>query len=186
MKRIILATVLTLLTAVTPRLARAEMLIEPLVGYTFGQGLNFEGGDDFSSGDGLSYGGRIGYQKMGFQVGLDYLRNNIDMTSSKFDENLTSDQWAIFAGFKLPVLFRLYAGYIFSAEADAEINNRNLELEDGTGAKFGLGCTILPFLDINLEYRKGSYDKSRLGGVSSNKNVDFEAMMIGISLPFTI
>lgn len=186
MKRILFALFLTSICFFQTQKARAELLIEPLVGWSFAEGLDIEDSGDFKSGDGPSIGGRIGYQKLGFQLGLDYLHSSIDMSSNQFDEDVKSNQWAGFVGFKFPILFRVYAGYIFSADGDSELNGRTLELKDGTGGKFGLGFTILPFLDINLEYRKGAYDKFELGSVSSSKDVDFEALMLGVSLPFTI
>lgn len=163
--------------------ARAELLIEPLVGWTFSQEVDLQ--KTYQSGDGLSYGGRLGYQTGGAQIGLDYLKTDIDMGSSDWDKKLKTDEWAAFIGYRFPVLFRIYAGYIFSAEADSNIEGNTLTLENGTGAKVGVGTTILPFLDINLEYRKGSYSDAKVGNLKI-KDQDFEAMMLSVSFPITL
>lgn len=165
---------------------KAGVLIEPVLGYSF---KTFEAdGPDTSEekGSGVSFGGRLGYQNLGFQLGLDYLRSNISMDDNDFKEDLITSEWGAFVGFEFPVLLRVYAGYIFSANAETEFaGGEKVKLQDGTGMKFGLGFTGLPFVDINFEYRKGTYTKLKAGD-SANVDTDFNAFMIGVSLPFVI
>lgn len=165
--------------------AQAEFLIEPLVGWSVSQSLDFSSDKNYASGNGLSYGGRLGFQKLGFQVGLDYLKSDIEMGSDDFTKKVDSTEWAGFVGYKFPFLFRLYAGYIFDAKAESELRRNNLKLEDGTGGKIGLDFTILPFLDLILEYRRGTYDTVKLSG-SRSADADFEALMLAVSFPITI
>lgn len=166
--------------------AKAGVLIEPVLGYSF---KSFEVDDpDFSEekGSGASYGGRLGYQNFGFQLGLDYLRSSISMNDNDFKKDLTTSEWAAFAGFEFPILLRVYAGYIFSANAETEVvGGEKLKLQDGTGMKLGVGFTGLPFVDINFEYRKGTYTKIKMGG-SADIDTDFNAFMVGVSLPFVL
>lgn len=174
--------------------AKADLLIEPLVGYNLGVKTDFKknssvgwDGQEYSGGMGPAYGGRLGYQKLGFQVGLDYLHSSIDMDHKDLKENVDMDEWAAFVGFEFPILFRVYAGYIFSAEGDTEgTGNTKIDLKSGSGLKAGLGFTLLPFLDINFEYRRGSFDEWKLGNQKIDSKVDYNAFMIGLSLPFTI
>lgn len=186
MKRI-LPVVLVALTAIGfTQTAQAELLIEPVLGWSANQHYNLSRGENYTSGNGVSYGGRLGFQKAGFQVGADFLQSSIDMSSHDFNNNVDSTEWAGFVGFEFPVLFRVYAGYIFSAEADSDLNRTTVKFEDGTGGKIGLGFTLLPFVDLNLEYRRGTYDKTKIGGFDSNQDTDFEALMFSVSLPVTI
>lgn len=169
-----------------PLSTQAGLLVEPVLGYSLGQQLDFSGGKNYDGGRGISYGGRLGYQTGPFQIGADYLQSSIDMDSSDFDENADITEWAAFVGMEFPILLRAYAGYIFSAEGETEINNLNVDLEDGTGFKLGLGLTPLPFLDVNLEYRNGTFDEFKAGGLKVKKEVDYQAYMLSISLPFDL
>lgn len=180
--------------------AKAELLLEPVVGYSMGIKGEFKEGDisgggttaseKFSGGSGPSYGGRIGYQKLGFQVGLDYLHSSINPSDKEFKSNLDMNEWAAFVGFEFPILFRVYGAYIFSADAEGKYDTgtrfEKLTLKDGSGVKAGLGFTLLPFLDINLEYRRGTFGEWKAGARKVEGDVNYDVYMIGLSLPFTI
>lgn len=178
--------------------AHAALLIEPVVGYSMGlkgkvheatEGAATLSENDFSGGTGPSYGGRLGYQKLGFQVGLDYLKSSIDPSDKKFKGSLDVNEWAAFVGFEFPILFRVYGGYIFSSDATGEYDDggkTDIDLKSGTGFKAGVGFTLLPFLDINFEYRKGTFTELKAAGIKFDTDVDYNVYMIGLSLPFTI
>lgn len=176
--------------------SHAAILLEPVVGYNVSGKLEAnETADvskDSSSGGGVAYGGRLGYQNMGFQIGLDYLKSNQALDDKNIKSDFESSEWAAFIGFRFPILLRVYAGYIFSAngsmKVDADLGagtqRYDYDHENGTGAKFGLGWTLFPFLDLNLEYRKITYDEGKLSNdvkLDTTNNV----FMLGVSLPFT-
>lgn len=168
--------------------ASAGLLIEPVVGYNLG---SFEGKNiDKENFTGPSYGGRLGYQNFGLQLGLDYLHSSLSVDDNSYKSDLTTSEWAGFVGFEFPILLRVYAGYIFSGTGETKFNNgtstEKLELKNGTGMKLGVGFTALPFLDINFEYRKGSFDEYKYGGTKVDEKSDYSAYMIGVSLPFVI
>src|SRR5690606_12288700 len=117
-------------------------------------GENILSGDSYSGGNGGAYGGRLGYQNLGFQLAIDYLNSTIDMGDDDIKSDLKTSEWAAFVGFEFPILFRVYAGYIFSANGETEDANGELDLNKGSGTKVGVGFTGLPFIDINFEYRK--------------------------------
>lgn len=159
--------------------AHADLLIEPLVGYSYGNLVN----DTSTDGDrvnGNSYGGRLGYSNLGLQLGLDYLNSNLNVEDDSDD--LKSSEWAGFVGFKFPILFRVYAGYIFSAAGDLG----NLDFDKGAGPKFGVGFTGLPFINLNLEYRKVTFDETKVGSLELSGDYGYDAYMLSVSLPFTI
>ncbi len=190
MKKIAQLALLIALVLGAFQTAQAALLLEPLVGFSASSKLDFKTGSDYSGGMGLSYGGRVGYQNLGFQLGLDYLNSSIDMDDSDFKSNLKTTEWAGFVGFRFPILVKVYAGYIFSANGDSKKKvlgvTQNLDLSNGTGYKLGIGYTLFPFVDINLEYRKGAYGEYKLGGVKTKEDTDFSSYLLSVSLPFTI
>lgn len=165
--------------------AKASLLIEPVVGFNAASKLDIKDGSSYSGGLGLGYGGRIGYQNLGFQLGLDYLKSSIDMDDRDFKKNVDATEWAAFVGFEFPILVKVYAAYIFSAEGDSKGENGKIKFQDGTGVKLGVGFTLLPFLDINLDYRRGTFDKTKYDGGNLGET-DFSAYMLSLSLPFTL
>ena len=170
----------------------AGLLIEPVVGYSM---TKFEIDNETSEeekANGTSVGGRLGYQNFGFQLGLDYLRSNLAVDNSDYKEDFVSNEFAGFVGFEFPILLRVYAGYIFAATGETEadyglgLGKTKVEVSGGSGMKVGLGFTVLPFLDLNVEYRRGTYTKLKIEDTKSDVDTDFNAIMFGISLPLVL
>lgn len=169
----------------------AGLLIEPLVGFSYGK-LNSETSGfgstetDTAGLKGASYGGRLGYQNFGLQLGLDYLSSNMKYGAD--DNKLKTSEFGGFIGYELPVLFRVYAGYVFSGTGTLtdDTNNLSVDLKSGSGPKVGIGFTLLPFLDINVEYRSISY--AIIEDISPGVDIqpDYNAVMVGFSLPFVL
>ncbi len=172
--------------------AEAGLLLEPVVGYSMSKFEIDQPGSSQEKANGPSLGGRIGYQNLGFQLGLDYLRSNLSVDENDFKEDLVTNEFAGFVGFEFPILLRVYAGYIFMASGESDIDlgagagKQSFELNDGKGLKLGVGFTVLPFLDINVEYRKGTYSELKIGSAKTDVDTDFSAVMVGVSLPFVI
>ncbi len=165
--------------------SHAGLLIEPLVGFSYGK-LNSEltgSSTDTSGIKGASYGGRLGYQNFGLQLGLDYLSSN--MTYGADDNKFKTSEFGGFIGYEFPVLLRVYAGFVFSGTGEDVSDSTTTDIKGGTGPKIGVGLTLLPFLDFNVEYRSITYKEEDLGsGVNLNK--DYNAVMVGFSLPFVL
>lgn len=153
----------------------AGLLVEPVLGYNFLKRADFDNADTYKSGGGEGYGGRVGFQGAGLQIGLDYLKSNVDASDSDFDQNVEMEESGVFAGFEFPAFIRAYATYIFSATGETKVRNQNVILNDGTGGKLGLGFTLLPIIDINLDYRQVSF-----------RHADVELYMLSISAPFNL
>lgn len=167
----------------------AGLLIEPVAGYSFTKfEIDTQNSEDKANGS--SIGGRLGYQNFGFQIGLDYLRSNLSIDDNKYKTDFVANEFAGFVGFEFPILLRVYAGYIFAAtgetEADFGAGKQKIEVSNGSGMKVGVGFTALPFLDINVEYRKGTYTELKTGNTKFDTNTDFNALMVGVSLPFVL
>lgn len=156
-------------------LSMAGLLIEPVVGYNFINKVDVDGPKDYKSGAGLGYGGRVGYKPGAFEFGLDYLHSDLDMGSGDFDSNISMNEYGAFVGFEFPILVRVYGTYIFSADANTEVANQDVTFNSGTGWKLGVGFTLLPFIDINADYRQIKFDDE-----------DVDAYMLSLSLPFNL
>lgn len=175
---------LSLVLLLSTASAQAGVLVEPIIGLNFNHKLEGNG-EDFK-GLGGAWGGRLGYQNYGFQLGLDYLSSSTDMDEKELKNNFKSQDWAAFIGFEFPILVRVYAGYIFSSNGEVGLKSGGkAKLEGGSGTKIGIGFTGLPFVDINVEYRRGTYDDVKLGG-TKGKDMDFSATMISLSLPLNL
>jgi opacity protein-like surface antigen len=174
------------------RPAQAGLLLEPVAGYSLSKFETDTAGSGEEKANGTSLGGRVGYQNLGFQLGLDYLRSNLSVDDNDYKEDYVTNEFAAFVGFEFPILLRVYAGYIFAATGETQkdfggvIGKQDIEVSDGTGLKLGVGFTVLPFLDINVEYRKGSFGEIKIGSTKDDVDTDFSAVMVGVSLPFVI
>ncbi|MFP5385007.1 MAG: hypothetical protein ACLGHN_02950 [Bacteriovoracia bacterium] len=171
---------------------KAGVLIEPVVGYNFSQFEIDNVGFSEENANGVAVGGRLGYQQLGFQLGLDYLRSSLNVSDNDYKEDLVVSEFGGFVGFEFPILLRVYAGYIFSATGETEADfgagagKQELEFKDGRGAKFGVGFTGLPFIDINFEYRKGTFSEYKLGTTKVDEETSYNSFMVGLSLPFVL
>ena len=184
-------TIIALFIALVISPAQAALLVEPLIGYSFNVKSSSPETDDLtksetSGGSGVGYGGRLGYQNFGFQVGLDYLASSLDMNDKDFDKNFDTSEWAGFVGFKFPVLLRVYAGYIFSATGETKDDTSGkVSYAGGSGPKFGVGFTGIPFLAVNLEYRNLTFDEIKFAGTKYKVDTDVSALFLNLSLPLT-
>jgi hypothetical protein len=161
--------------------SEAGLLIEPLVGFSTG---NIDDGTDDISSKGLSFGGRLGYQNLGFQLGVDYLNSTLDLEDVPSDYQISD--WAAFIGYKFPIMLRVYAGYILNSVATTEYQNVETKFEKGNGTKIGIGFTGLPFVNINLEMRQGNWDEVTSGNLSVEQEIKYKIFMLGVSVPFTL
>lgn len=168
--------------------SNAALLLEPVVGYSVGKAVTqFTDDDEEKDGiRGVSYGGRLGFQKLGFQIGVDYLGSTMDYDG----EDLKTTEWGGFVGFEFPVLLRVYGGYIFSGSGTMKKDQTNVDdeinLNGGVGPKLGIGFTLLPFLDLNIEYRSVKYATEKDVKLTDDMDAKYETIMFGVSLPFTL
>ncbi len=170
--------------------SQAALLIEPVVGYSFGKGTldmtvpaaPATNTSATRSSNGSSYGGRLGYQNFGFQLGLDYLASSMKVSGDSFK----TSEFGGFVGYEFPILFRVYAGYVFSGTGTLATSTQDYNFKNGTGPKVGLGFTLLPLLDLNIEYRSIAYKEMDISNGLATLKMDYNAVMVGLSLPFTL
>ena len=190
---------LMMLLLCTAQYSHAGLLLEPVLGYSSGEILdNDEMAKDSLSG--LSYGGRIGYQHSQYQIGFDYLRSSYQVDEM---DDFSSQEAGIFVAYISPENHvRAYLGYMiysaikFSASANVEVDGNNVYVDfdakttKGSGFKVGVGYTGLPYVNINLEYRRSTFSEYEIEalGQSLSTSADWElgVGMISVSAPFEL
>jgi hypothetical protein len=180
MKKIILALTLVFTFSV----AQAGILIEPYMGYGItalesdngGGGLPVEWGVK-----GQSLGVRAGVSYLGFFGALDYEMGSRDFTVDAgsasvtvSEKDLTNVGLAI--GYDVPIIpIRVFGKYIMSATWEEGSSEWK-----GNGLGVGVGLTILPIVDINIEYKKLTFDE----GLGAATEVTGQEIFLSISAPF--
>ena len=187
-------------------LAKADISIEPYIGLAIGgEGetnfgtLNQNGIENNFSG--IQFGSRVGYSTLGFTFGIDFSLGSISVDSSNpstsfyaKSDNLKVNQTGIFVSYQLPILFRMWGTYFINANAsgDDQVNLMEDQLFDaaddfssGSGIALGVGYTGLPFVSLNLEYRKLEYENYKVSDISSYnfKNFSINEIFLSVSLP---
>lgn len=189
MKLISFKTVALALSIVVLPVAKASLLIEPHVGFNVsGSGTN-DGADDSYNGGQL--GLKLGYQTMGFMLGLDYTKSSFELeskdNSGTTKTDMSRNEIGVFAGYDFPVLARVWAGYYFSNTT--KIDNTSDELTGNT-KELGVGFKMLPLVltsvNLNFIYRMVDLDEYNSGGVKSKVDLSYKEFVVGISLPFTL
>ena len=105
---------------------------------------------------GFSGGARVGYSRLGLAFGLDFtLAQMIGSTHS-----LTPLLFGVFASYKLPLFFRVYASLIpgrlgipVSRVYKTMYQGGQPSECDAWGGKLGISYLSVPFLSINFEYQ---------------------------------
>lgn len=168
-----LLTAFAALMIVSGPLAKADLLLEPYMGYYFGK---TDPGDKATKGYGL--GGRVGYSSLGFQVGVDYMLGEwvVEQTGSDFEGSLNN--LGIFAAYEFPILLRVFGTYFFDAEF------KDTAKYEGKAIRLGVGFSPVPLVDVNLEYVTSTYDE--LNGSSLTTDLETKMYGISVSIPFEL
>lgn len=154
--------------------AQASIYVEPYLGYFIGK---MDRGTTKYDVHGFNYGGRLGYSALGLAGGLEYQTGMLKDNATP-NNDITPTDIGLFVSYKLPMLLRVYAGYFFSSEAKVGTNNTY----KGSGMKFGIGFTTLPFVILNLDYMTNTYDKDSNGAVSPK--IESTGFLFNVSIPF--
>lgn len=162
--------------------ASAGFLVEPYLGYRVGDLESTPNGSIAYDTSGHSIGARLGGTFTMFMAGIDYSMGSLSADQTKggsTDVDLDTTQLGIFAGIELPVLLRAWATYYVSANFE---NSSNSNEWKGDGIGLGVGFTGLPFVSLNLEYKKMSYDEAPTG----RSGYDGSEIQFGVSLPLNL
>lgn len=154
--------------------ANADLLVEPYLGYE--KGSFKDSLDDNTSFTNL--GLRLAYKApVMFWVGLDATMSMSGSIDGLGDPDAKRTTYYGVAGIDLPILLRGWIGYAISSEIKME--SPVSDTVKGKGMKVGLGTTFLPFVSLNLEYLKDTFDEG--AGLTEDEN--HESYMLSVSLP---
>ena len=154
--------------------ARASFLVEPYLGMHFNSDIDRGADDDLS---GIGMGARLGWQNLGLQLGVNYKTASFELDNANTDASY--NHMGVFAGYEFPILVKVWAEYIISSEFDID---GGATYDEASGTTIGFGYTGLPFVSINFETTKISYDRVN----SSNADMDLNTYMLSVSLPITL
>lgn len=178
MIRLISIALVTLLGGAS---AHAGLLLEPYAGY-YSSTLKQTGAKDIKA-TGLGYGARVGFEKMGFMAGIDYMTGAMtdDMTPK---DDVTPTDIGLFVGYDFPILLRIWGEYDFTHEAKLKSSSVSGTEKGGSAIKVGAGFSVLPLLSINLEYQTGTYTK--WNSTSLTNDVTSNTIGLSVSVPFNL
>ena len=169
MKKILLTFAL-LLSAITFSTPAKALMIDPFFSYEFGEGS----AEKFS---GPQFGARLAWDMLGFWAGAEYATGSLKGADS--DTTSTVTDLGLSVGYKFPILVRAYGTYILNAKSETS----GAELT-GTGTKIGFGYTGLPFISLNYEIISRSYSKLNGNDLTSNVNMNSNAISVSYTLSF--
>lgn len=177
--------------------AHAGLLVEPYLGYMFGD-LKYKGvGTSTEYTDtlgGVSYGLRLGYKFMLPWVAVDYTgyggrgKNG----SGNTDYDYSGSALGGVVGIDLPVMFRFWGGYGFQNNMTKKGTNGGADTKfTGSYTKIGLGFKGFPLVSINAEYIMNKFNKVDVGtGVVNVDSIystfDSNLLMLSVSMPFNL
>lgn len=128
----------------------ARIVIEPQVGYSWGElDLNTSGSSTMDL-KGLNVGAKLYYDMPAWFLGFDYNYNKLD--SKDISGDITNNEFGAIVGLNFAQFFKIYAGYVFSNSAKAD------DTIDGKGGyKVGLSFLALKNVAFGVEYKKIEY-----------------------------
>ncbi|UXR66140.1 hypothetical protein EZJ49_07740 [Bdellovibrio bacteriovorus] len=154
--------------------SHADVLVEPYLGYEFGKTTDPDG-----KLTGSQLGLRLAYKTpLMLWVGADYtmgVSGEVDPDSTpKEDAKRTTLSGVV--GIDFPILLRAWLGVGFTN--DLKLDSGKLT---GKNMKLGVGFTGLPFVSLNLEYIKDTWDE--FDGNSLTTDAQNESYVLSVSLP---
>ncbi len=159
--------------------AKADILLEPVLGYEFAsytQKITSAGGVATVTpewkGNGPRYGGRLGLSFPFVFLAGEYTQGEVE--GDRSGQLVDPTDLAVLAGVKVPML-RAWVGYIFRSETS---------LIKGSGYKAGIGLGFLPFVSLNAEYISRTFDRYT-GSLApgSTFGADMKSYVFSVSLP---
>ncbi|MES2964230.1 MAG: hypothetical protein V4760_10095 [Bdellovibrionota bacterium] len=175
--------------------AKADILLEPYLGYTYGQAKidPVVGSGSTYDMNNLAVGARFGWQFLVAMVGLDYtmpVSGKFKATSTgATDYDYSGSQLWAYAGARLP-LIRAWAGYSLTSTTELK-DATGTSTITGDGLKVGASFTGFPLIAINAEYIMNNAKKIKSGaaewdipGTSYSKATQ-NFFMLSVSAPLS-
>ena len=179
--------------------AKADLLVEPYLGYGLGQAqMNYSAGGNLKYNiNGVNLGARVAFALPIVYFGLDYQFGTgsgsvkSDSGGSTQSSDFTRSTLYAFVGAHIPLL-RAWLGYgLLNNLSFASTSIAQQTTYSGSALKFGAAFTGLPFFDINLEYVVSTFNKYKVGSSSSSlgsgstfSKASDQTVIISVSMPF--
>ena len=165
--------------------ADAGLLLEPFAGMSFNSSGELDGGEVKITG--TTVGARLGFQKMGFSLGMDGRRNswNLDPDSGAADSDYAFTQLGFFLGYELPMKVRFWGNYVFNVEG-VDVDDSSSKLTEGSGMVFGFGLKLLGWLSFNVEISNLSTTRRKTSSGASDYAADYSGYTISLSIPLDL
>lgn len=170
---------------ILPMMAKASLLLEPWGGVNVSR-FDYAGAKE--NGAGLAYGGKVAYQMAGmFQLGLDLATIRTQLDDKYYSQVFRQYQLSPYVGIRLPILLKFYAGLTAArGRTKIEANGNTILARQGQGILLGAGYTLLPLLDINLEYRQGQYKRVTENLMVIDDSAPYRNILLTLSFPFKL
>ena len=186
--------------------AMAGILVDPYVGYQTGD-FNLEITSENSTYEydfsGIGYGLRLGYNFLGLMAGVEYRLGSIkqkeasvpEASRKNSEDSYDTTQAGAFLGYNFP-LVRFWGSYYWNYEWEISKTNSTTGADKGdtwkgNGFGLGVGFTGIPFISINLEYKKLEIEKAiSASGASTNyptpsvPKPEIDEIFLSVSVPF--
>lgn len=163
--------------------AQAALLVEPFAGMDFNSTVDANGTDGDITG--TTVGARLGFQNMGFMLGLDGRRMSWNFEpDTGADDDYTFTQLGLFVGYDFPMMLRLWGNYVFSLEGDDD--DSDTKLKEGSGLAFGIGYKVVPFVSLNFEISNTKTAKIDNGTVEVDADYKYSSYLLSVSFPISI
>ncbi len=155
-------------------ISRADIMIEPYLGYEMGTTKNTDG-----KLTGTQLGARLGYSTpVMLWVAADYtlgMSGTWDPDSGNSQDVKRSTLYGVI-GVDLPVLLRAWLGVSLMDEVKFESAKYK-----GSATKIGFGFTGFPFISLNFEYLNEKFNER--DGQSYSPNTENNSYVLSVSLP---
>ena len=177
----------TFITVITAT-ANAGILLDPYVGYGFGKTKFSSPASIEFDNTATQFGARIAYTVPIFFIGADYMiltgKSKVTSGPGK-DSDISGNALYLMVGAHIPLL-RGYLGY--GVLGNTVVKDSSSEATyTGSSMKLGVGFTGLPFVALNLEYYRDTYNKykdSVLGDGSCDGTPNTYFLTVSLPLEF--
>lgn len=161
-----------------PYTLQAGIHLEPYLGLQFGNSAN--GAIEGAIGAGTLVGGRIGFGMLGAFAALDISRSAHEVTTKIGNLSVKTDvdmmEKAIAVGYKIPI-FPLKGMLKVIFGHNSKVKNASGDGSDASGMALAAAFTMIPFIDLNLEYKMLKSDEA-------GDNTESNLVLLSVSAPF--
>lgn len=158
---------------------KSQFILEPAISYSMGV-LKQSGVNDIGT-QSVQFEARLGYRISKFDMGLSYAFGSGTAEQSGIKEDYKPIDLSLFGMMRIPLSLKLSIGYAFSAKT--KINSKSNPADfSGSGFRFGLAYTDLPYVSLMIEQIQRTYTKYDGNTLTNSLNDSTTAFSIGIPL----